>query len=171
MIAPDFAHRIALALCQRTYWQAVMQALQYSNLRCLLGCLQQDDRQCTHCEPLLLGPALAIDTVKGRSCRRLRLNSSSNSPPQMLWPPVPSPAMYTALVAVAKAWITASMLGHVHVGPSALMKESQRYSSTAGCAGSAMHSQALQDTSLCTQLHSQLIHKACRMEMTSQQRT
>ena len=46
----------------------------------------------THCEPLLLGPAFAIDTVKGRSCLKLRLNSSSNSPPQMLWPPVPSPA-------------------------------------------------------------------------------
>ena len=54
-----------------------------------------------HCEPLLLGPAFAIDTVKGRSCLRLRLNSSSNSPPQMLWPPVPSPAGCTDSHSVA----------------------------------------------------------------------
>eukprot|EP00967_Tisochrysis_lutea_P084239 scaffold117647_cov32-Tisochrysis_lutea.AAC.2 len=32
-----------------------------------------------NCEPLVLGPALAIDTVYGRSWRRLRWNSSSNS--------------------------------------------------------------------------------------------
>ena len=48
-----------------------------------------------HWEPLVLGPALAMDTVKGRSWRRLRLNSSANSPPQMLCPPVPSPASHT----------------------------------------------------------------------------
>ena len=44
-----------------------------------------------HWLPLVPGPALAIESVKGRSWRRLRLNSSENSPPQMLCPPVPSP--------------------------------------------------------------------------------
>ncbi len=42
--------------------------------------------------PLVLGPALAILRVKGRSCRKLRSNSSWNSVPQMEVPPVPSPA-------------------------------------------------------------------------------
>ena len=42
--------------------------------------------------PLVLGPALAILRVKGRSCRKLRSNSSWNSVPQMDVPPVPSPA-------------------------------------------------------------------------------
>lgn len=55
-------------------------------------------RKHAHCEPLVLGPAFAMDTVKGLSWRRLRLNSSSNSPPQMLWPPVPSPARKTLLL-------------------------------------------------------------------------
>ncbi len=45
-----------------------------------------------HWLPLVPGPALAMDMVNGRSWRRLRLNSSANSPPQMLCPPVPSPA-------------------------------------------------------------------------------
>ena len=31
--------------------------------------------------PLVFGPALAMDTVKGRSCRKSRRNSSSNSRP------------------------------------------------------------------------------------------
>ena len=44
-------------------------------------------------EPLVPGPALAMESVKGRSCRRLLLNSSSNSVPQMLCPPVPFPAV------------------------------------------------------------------------------
>ena len=43
-------------------------------------------------EPLVPGPAFAIDKVKGRSWRKLRLNSSSNWSPHMLCPPVPSPA-------------------------------------------------------------------------------
>ena len=34
-----------------------------------------------NCEPLVLGPALAMDTVKGRSWRSFLSNSSSNSPP------------------------------------------------------------------------------------------
>ena len=34
----------------------------------------------TTCEPLVLGPELAIETVNGRSCLRFRSNSSSNSP-------------------------------------------------------------------------------------------
>lgn len=36
-------------------------------------------------------PPLAMDSVKGLSCRRFRWNSSSNSPPQIDSPPVPSP--------------------------------------------------------------------------------
>src|ERR1700739_1398417 len=43
-----------------------------------------------NCEPLVFGPALAILTVYGLSCFRDE-NSSSNSLPQMLSPPVPSP--------------------------------------------------------------------------------
>ena len=43
-------------------------------------------------EPLVLGPALAMLTVKGRSCFSDGWNSSSNSPPQMDSPPVPVPA-------------------------------------------------------------------------------
>lgn len=42
--------------------------------------------------PFVLGPLLAMDSVKGRSCRRALENSSPNSAPQMLAPPVPSPA-------------------------------------------------------------------------------
>lgn len=45
----------------------------------------------THCEPLVPGPALAMDRMPGRSCRSALWNSSSNSPPQMDSPPVPSP--------------------------------------------------------------------------------
>lgn len=37
-------------------------------------------------------PALAMDRMPGRSWRSVGLNSSSNSPPQMDSPPVPSPA-------------------------------------------------------------------------------
>merc|ERR1719152_9148 len=44
-----------------------------------------------NCEPLVLGPAFAIERVKGLSCFKDLWNSSSNSPPQMLSPPVPSP--------------------------------------------------------------------------------
>ena len=44
-----------------------------------------------NCEPFVFGPALAMLTVYGRSCLKLRWNSSSNSPPQMDSPPVPSP--------------------------------------------------------------------------------
>lgn len=43
-------------------------------------------------EPFVLGPELAIDSVKGLSWRREGLNSSSNSRPHILLPPVPSPA-------------------------------------------------------------------------------
>ena len=35
-------------------------------------------------EPFVLGPLLAMDSVKGRSWRSTRLNSSPNSAPQML---------------------------------------------------------------------------------------
>ena len=42
-------------------------------------------------DPLVPGPELAMESVKGRSCRRLRLSSSANGSPQMLTPPVPSP--------------------------------------------------------------------------------
>jgi len=42
-------------------------------------------------DPFLFGPVFAIDTVKGRSWRRSRTNSSLNSPPQTLSPPVLSP--------------------------------------------------------------------------------
>ena len=41
--------------------------------------------------PFVLGPPLAMLTMPGRSCLRLASNSSSNSPPQMDSPPVPSP--------------------------------------------------------------------------------
>lgn len=41
-------------------------------------------------EPLVLGPALAMLTVYGLSCLSVE-NSSSNSRPQILSPPVPSP--------------------------------------------------------------------------------
>ena len=44
-----------------------------------------------NCDPLVLGPALAMLTVYGRSCLKFRWNSSSNSPPQIDSPPVPSP--------------------------------------------------------------------------------
>jgi len=44
-----------------------------------------------NCEPFVLGPALAMLSVYGRSCRSVGWNSSSNSPPQMLSPPVPIP--------------------------------------------------------------------------------
>ena len=47
------------------------------------------------CIPFVFGPPFAILTVKGRSWRKLWWNSSSNSPPQMLSPPVPSPAQHT----------------------------------------------------------------------------
>mmetsp|Transcript_9058 Transcript_9058/g.29940 ORF Transcript_9058/g.29940 Transcript_9058/m.29940 type:complete len:377 (-) Transcript_9058:1508-2638(-) len=43
-------------------------------------------------EPFVFGPAFAIETVKGRSCRSERWNSSSNSCPQIEVPPVPSPS-------------------------------------------------------------------------------
>ena len=41
--------------------------------------------------PLVLAPAFAMLKVYGRSCLRFGWNSSSNSPPQMLSPPVPVP--------------------------------------------------------------------------------
>lgn len=44
-----------------------------------------------NCEPLEAGPALAILSVYGRSCLSVGWNSSSNSPPQMLSPPMPVP--------------------------------------------------------------------------------
>lgn len=44
-----------------------------------------------NCEPLEAGPALAILSVYGRSCLSVEWNSSSNSPPQMLSPPMPVP--------------------------------------------------------------------------------
>ena len=44
-------------------------------------------------EPLVLGPAFAIESVNARSCRKAGANSSANSLPQMLVPPVPSPAV------------------------------------------------------------------------------
>ena len=44
-----------------------------------------------NCEPLVLGPQLAIDTVNGRSCLNLGWNSSWKSDPQIDVPPVPSP--------------------------------------------------------------------------------
>ena len=46
--------------------------------------------------PLVLGPAWAILRVKGRSCRKLRSNSSWKCCPQMDWPPVPSPVSSSA---------------------------------------------------------------------------
>jgi len=44
-----------------------------------------------NCDPFVFGPALAMLTVYGRSCRSDGWNSSSNSPPQILSPPVPLP--------------------------------------------------------------------------------
>lgn len=44
-----------------------------------------------NCEPLVLGPAFAMLRVYGRSCLSVVWNSSSNSPPQMLSPPMPVP--------------------------------------------------------------------------------
>lgn len=44
-----------------------------------------------NCEPLEAGPALAMLSVYGRSCLSVGWNSSSNSPPQMLSPPMPVP--------------------------------------------------------------------------------
>lgn len=44
-----------------------------------------------NCEPLVPGPALAMLRVYGRSCLSVAWNSSSNSPPQMLSPPMPVP--------------------------------------------------------------------------------
>jgi hypothetical protein len=41
--------------------------------------------------PFVLAPAFAMLKVYGRSCLRFGWNSSSNSPPQMLSPPVPVP--------------------------------------------------------------------------------
>ena len=55
------------------------------------------------------GPALAMDTVKGRSCRRLGWNSSWNSPPQMLSPPVPSPSG-------SPVWIMKDLMTCAHGG-------------------------------------------------------
>jgi len=43
-----------------------------------------------NCDPFVFGPALAMLNVYGLSCFRLE-NSSSNSRPQILSPPVPSP--------------------------------------------------------------------------------
>jgi hypothetical protein len=45
-----------------------------------------------NCEPLVPGPELAMDTVPALSCRSVLTISSSNSPPQMDVPPVPSPS-------------------------------------------------------------------------------
>ena len=53
-------------------------------------------------EPLVFGPALAMDRVKGRSCRSDRWNSSSNSDPQMEVPPVPSPSGSPVTIARAQ---------------------------------------------------------------------
>merc|ERR1719440_68474 len=58
---------------------------------CLLSSHGQGTVVTKNCDPLVLGPALAIDNVKGLSCFKDLWNSSSNSPPQMLSPPVPSP--------------------------------------------------------------------------------
>lgn len=44
-----------------------------------------------NCEPLVPGPALAMLRVYGRSCLSVAWNSSSNSPPQILSPPMPVP--------------------------------------------------------------------------------
>lgn len=44
-----------------------------------------------NCEPLVPGPAFAILSVYGRSCLSVAWNSSSNSPPQILSPPMPVP--------------------------------------------------------------------------------
>lgn len=42
-------------------------------------------------EPLVPAPAFAMLSVYGRSCLSVVWNSSSNSPPQMLSPPMPVP--------------------------------------------------------------------------------
>lgn len=44
-----------------------------------------------NCEPLVPGPPFAMLSVYGRSCLSVAWNSSSNSPPQMLSPPMPVP--------------------------------------------------------------------------------
>lgn len=44
-----------------------------------------------NCEPLVPWPAFAMLSVYGRSCLNVAWNSSSNSPPQMLSPPMPVP--------------------------------------------------------------------------------
>ena len=55
-------------------------------------------------EPLVFGPALAMLTVYGRSCLKFRLNSSSNSPPQIDSPPVPSPGIKEQKDKAVKNW-------------------------------------------------------------------
>lgn len=42
-------------------------------------------------DPLVFGPAFAILSVNGLSCFSVGWNSSSNSPPQIDSPPVPTP--------------------------------------------------------------------------------
>ena len=48
-----------------------------------------------NCDPLVLGPALAMLTVNARSCFKVGWNSSSNSPPHIDSPPLPVPAVAT----------------------------------------------------------------------------
>lgn len=45
-----------------------------------------------NCDPFVFGPALAMDSVYGRSCFNSGWNSSWKSLPQIDWPPVPLPS-------------------------------------------------------------------------------
>lgn len=54
---------------------------------CLLSSQGHGTVVMKNCEPLVLGPLFAMETVKGRSCLRVLTNSSSNSPPQIDSPP------------------------------------------------------------------------------------
>jgi len=69
-----------------------------------------------NCDPFVFGPALAMLTVYGRSCRSDGWNSSSNSPPQMLSPPVPLPAPSTLIIIwilrIQKIWRSKTQTGN-----------------------------------------------------------
>lgn len=67
-------------------------AITRPNTVCLLSSHGVGTVVMKNCEPFVFGPALAIESVNGRSCLKFRLNSSGNSEPQMLCPPVPSPS-------------------------------------------------------------------------------
>lgn len=72
--------------------------------------------------PLVFGPAFAMLRMPGLSCFRLAWNSSSNSPPQMLSPPVPSPSgspeddRGTVMFTIPTIWYLSAQTGTVKHG-------------------------------------------------------